>query len=86
MSKNGQISWSDNHANTLHYLPAPCARPGPTTYACARITDVKSTWDLFLTDELLQLIVQYTNLEGIHQFSEGERDKAPAVQCILSKS
>uniref|UniRef100_A0A8C1PJ70 PiggyBac transposable element-derived protein domain-containing protein n=1 Tax=Cyprinus carpio TaxID=7962 RepID=A0A8C1PJ70_CYPCA len=38
--------------------------PGPTHYATARITTLQSCFDLFITEEIIQLLLENTNLHG----------------------
>lgn len=38
--------------------------PGPTQYAIARVTDIKSTFELFMTKEMQTIIITMTNIEG----------------------
>ncbi|GLD56424.1 piggyBac transposable element-derived protein 4-like protein [Lates japonicus] len=40
--------------------------PGPTRYAISRIQDVASSFDLFFTPDMIQLISKMTNLHGRH--------------------
>ncbi|XP_019123568.2 piggyBac transposable element-derived protein 4 isoform X1 [Larimichthys crocea] len=65
-SKNGKIVWSPTNDETLRYVPQTKGRltPGPTHYAIARISDPLSSFALLLTDEILQYIVDMTNLQG----------------------
>lgn len=63
-SKNGQILWSSTHTETLRYNPAKGMTPGPTHYATARITTLQSCFDLFITEEIIQLLLENTNLHG----------------------
>lgn len=39
--------------------------PGPTHYATARITTLQSCFDLFITEEIIQLLLENTNLHGM---------------------
>ncbi|XP_049913866.1 piggyBac transposable element-derived protein 4-like [Epinephelus moara] len=64
-SKNGKIVWSPTNAETYRYVPAATGLvPGPTRYATAHITDPMSSFALLLTDDILQHIVDMTNLQG----------------------
>ncbi|XP_049320225.1 piggyBac transposable element-derived protein 4-like [Astyanax mexicanus] len=63
-AKNGQV-WSPSHSKTLRYIQAPSGMiAGPTRYAITRIHDVASSFDLFFTPDMIQLILQMTNLHG----------------------
>lgn len=64
-SKNGKIIWSPTNLETLNYVLAPTnITAGPTHYAAARIRDPASSFSLFLTEEIVQLTVDMTNLHG----------------------
>ena len=72
-SKNGLIYWSASNTETLRYFPANCLPSGPTRYAITRITEeVKSCWDLFITDDVMQLIIQMTTCKGDVPSKPGE--------------
>ncbi|XP_034533127.1 piggyBac transposable element-derived protein 4-like [Notolabrus celidotus] len=73
ISKSG-LSWSPSHEETLEYFPAPTGlAPGPTRYAISQISTLKSAFDLFLTDDMLQLVLKRTNLHG-REFTKGWKD------------
>lgn len=38
--------------------------PGPTQYAIARVIDIKSTFELFMTKDMQTIIITMTNIEG----------------------
>ncbi|XP_044045463.1 piggyBac transposable element-derived protein 4-like [Siniperca chuatsi] len=82
-SKNGQIVWSPTHAETLRYFPAKCVTPGPTRYATARITTVKSCFDLFITEEIIQLILDMTNLQGRRSVRDWKDIDATDLQAYI---
>lgn len=63
-SKNRQIMWSQTHGEALRDFPASRVKAGPTRYAIARTSTVKSCFDLFMTDDIMQLILRTTNLQG----------------------
>lgn len=63
-SKNGQI-WVPSNTETTHYVPAARGLvPGPTRYAITRIHNMESSFDLFFTAEIFDIIVNMTNLQG----------------------
>ncbi|XP_034562753.1 piggyBac transposable element-derived protein 4-like [Notolabrus celidotus] len=63
-SRSGLL-WSPSHEETLRWIPPPTGlTPGPTHYALARITSIISTMDLFLTEEVIQMVMGMTNLHG----------------------
>lgn len=63
-SKSG-IMRSSSHAKMLPYIPAATGMvPGPTRYAIARCSTMESSMDLFVTDDILDLILKMTNLQG----------------------
>ena len=49
-----------------------CATPtqGPTLHAVARINSLRSAFDLFITQEMVQLLRTHTNLHGRRRFEE----------------
>ena len=50
---------------TLRYVPADSGlTPAPTHYTAAQISDPTSSFELLLTEEILQHIVAMTNLHG----------------------
>lgn len=62
-SKNG-LHWSPTNTETLRYVPAKIPTPGPTRYTTARIVDPRSAFQLLFTEEIVNLIVERTNLQG----------------------
>lgn len=65
MSQNGNIMWFPTPEETLNYYPVPTGIiPGPTRYTISRISNLKSAFDLFITEEIIQLLCTYTNLNG----------------------
>lgn len=71
LSKNGMISWATTEAKTLWYIPAACLPEGPTAYALRRIRDIQSCMDLFVTEDIIQLVLGYTNLHGRRIHGDG---------------
>ena len=68
-AKNGQV-WSPSHVETLRYIRATTGMmPWPTRYVISRICDVASSFDLFFTPDMIQLILQMTNLHRRHSVS-----------------
>ncbi|XP_046726710.1 piggyBac transposable element-derived protein 4-like [Silurus meridionalis] len=64
IGKNGQV-WFPNNEETLRFVKhARGVTSGPTRYAIARVQDVDSAFDLFFTVEMIDLIVNMTNLNG----------------------
>ncbi|XP_041850284.1 uncharacterized protein LOC121645717 [Melanotaenia boesemani] len=74
LSKSGMISWAPTEAETLPYTPSRCLAEGPTDYARRRIHDIQSCLELFVTEEILQLVLGYTNLDGQRTDGEGWED------------
>lgn len=65
ISKSREIQWAPSNKETLHYLSvATTVTPGPTVYAVAHIGNLEDSFNLYLTDEIVQMIVDYTNLHG----------------------
>uniref|UniRef100_A0A3P8SVH4 PiggyBac transposable element-derived protein domain-containing protein n=1 Tax=Amphiprion percula TaxID=161767 RepID=A0A3P8SVH4_AMPPE len=64
-SRNGKILWFPTNKETQHFNPVPTViTPGPTLYAVARISNLRSAFDLFITEEMIQLLCTHTNLHG----------------------
>ncbi|XP_054639964.1 piggyBac transposable element-derived protein 4-like [Dunckerocampus dactyliophorus] len=63
-SKNGKIMWSATHDVARHYIPPAIPLPGPTCYATARISSPESAFNLFFTEDMINLIVEMTNIQG----------------------
>lgn len=64
VGRNGEV-WSPTNAETTHFsLPARGVTPGPTHYAVVRVDTIMSAFDLFLTTDMIELIVAMTNLNG----------------------
>ncbi|KAJ8358229.1 hypothetical protein AAFF_G00021480 [Aldrovandia affinis] len=81
-AKNGQV-WSASHHDTLRYFPATCRRPGPTRYAITRISDVTSAFDLFITKEIIQLVVEMTNLQGFCTVTNWKETDSTEIQAFI---
>lgn len=65
MSCNRKIVWFSTAKETLSYNPVPTGTtPGPTQYAAAHISSLKSAFDLFITGEMVELLCKHTNLHG----------------------
>ncbi|XP_049450308.1 piggyBac transposable element-derived protein 4-like [Epinephelus fuscoguttatus] len=66
VSRNKNIKWSPSAEQMHHYVQPPTTPvPGPTAYAKRNVTDrLTSCLDLFLTNDIIQLILRMTNLEG----------------------
>ncbi|KAJ3603104.1 hypothetical protein NHX12_030848, partial [Muraenolepis orangiensis] len=44
--------------------------PGPTRYATSRVDDIKSSFQLFLPESIVEIILEITNLEGRRVFAD----------------
>ncbi|XP_056092518.1 piggyBac transposable element-derived protein 4-like [Rhinichthys klamathensis goyatoka] len=64
MSKNGSICWTSSPPPAKHSQTALQMRPGITRYACSHAEDIKSTFELFLTEEIQSIVLRMTNVEG----------------------
>ncbi len=72
-SKNGNISWTSKTPPQRQQGRFPAHRiikmtPGPTRLACANAEDIKSTFELFFPDDIKQILIEMTNLEGKRVF------------------
>ncbi|XP_016384135.1 uncharacterized protein LOC107720816 [Sinocyclocheilus rhinocerous] len=68
-SKNGNISWTSKTPPQRQRGRFPAHRiirmtPGPTRLACANAEDIRSTFELFFPDNIKQILIEMTNLEG----------------------
>lgn len=71
MSRSGKIEWFPTAAETMRYFPVPTGiTPGPTLYAVARISTLRSAFDLFVTEEIIQLLCTHTNLHGRRKYED----------------
>ncbi|KRZ12308.1 PiggyBac transposable element-derived protein 4 [Trichinella zimbabwensis] len=68
MSRNGLMQWysspmkkREGRLAEPNVIKLP---PGPTRYAIARITDIRSSFALFISSRMEKIILQMTNLEG----------------------
>ncbi|KAG1968704.1 hypothetical protein F2P79_003453 [Pimephales promelas] len=73
-SKNGEIVWT---ATAPDQTPGRAAAenimkmtPGPTRYACSRVQDARSAFELFLPEKIQKKLIDMTNLEGKRVFEE----------------
>lgn len=74
MSRDGKMTWFPTSNETLRYNPVPTGTTtGPTIYVVAHINDLRSAFDLFITDEIIQLLCTHTNMHG-RQRCEDWRD------------
>ncbi|KAL7382805.1 hypothetical protein ABVT39_027899 [Epinephelus coioides] len=58
------ITWYLDNSFTLPHVPRRIPKSGMTTFAISRISDIPSCFGLFVTEEILQLVLESTNLEG----------------------
>lgn len=63
-SKNKKIIWSPTREVAGHFVPPTLTKPGPTSYAIARISSPVDAFTLFFTDDIIDHIVAMTNLQG----------------------
>ncbi|XP_059196338.1 piggyBac transposable element-derived protein 4-like [Centropristis striata] len=82
-SKNGQIWFPSNDATLRYVAPGRGLIPGPTNYATTRIHDVKSSFDLFFTAEIISIIVQMTNLQGRRSVANWSDVDATDIQAYI---
>ncbi|KAL7388235.1 hypothetical protein ABVT39_009596 [Epinephelus coioides] len=62
--KNGEVWFPTNTETTYFTLPTRGVTPGPTRYAIVRVSNIESTFDLFFTEDMIELLVDMTNLQG----------------------
>lgn len=63
ISRSG-IIWSLAPDSGLCFEPEEIRCPGITRYAMSRIENIQDSFDFFLTEEILNIIVRHTNAEG----------------------
>lgn len=63
-SKDKKILWSPSNEVSAHYVPPRIPSSGPTLYAIARIKNPETAFNLFFPDDIIQLILDMTNLHG----------------------
>lgn len=72
ISKDKKITWYDKPIRELvgrnRAENVISTTPGPTRYAIARVDDIKSSFELFITKEMQALIIKMTNIEGMIKF------------------
>ncbi|CAJ1064598.1 piggyBac transposable element-derived protein 4-like [Xyrichtys novacula] len=62
--RNGVV-WSSTNQETLFHPPAMGRKKGgPTHYATVRVHNIESAFGLFFTPEVIDLVVENTNLYG----------------------
>ncbi|XP_048853942.1 piggyBac transposable element-derived protein 4-like [Brienomyrus brachyistius] len=65
MSRNGQIEWSSSPKIAQPRSPTKLKmKPGPTRMAVSRVHDIRSAFELFISDSIQQVVLNMTNLEG----------------------
>ena len=60
IGRNGEVWFSTNAETTPFLQPARGVTPGPTRYAFARVQNMDSVFNLFFTEEMIDLIVSMT--------------------------
>ncbi len=78
-SKNGNISWTSKSPHQRQRGRLRTHRiiktsTGPTGLACANADDIRSTFELFFPDDIKQILIEMTNLEGKHVFGDTWKD------------
>ncbi|XP_048853943.1 piggyBac transposable element-derived protein 4-like [Brienomyrus brachyistius] len=65
MSRKGQIEWSSSPKIAQPRSPTKLKmKPGPTRMAVSRVHDIRSAFELFISDSIQQVVLNMTNLEG----------------------
>lgn len=68
LSKDNKIVWhkepSNSYKGRLGAENVLRTKPGPTQFATARVTDIKSSFELFISKEIETIIIEMTNIEG----------------------
>nr|XP_023650860.1 piggyBac transposable element-derived protein 4-like isoform X2 [Paramormyrops kingsleyae] len=65
MSRNGQIEWSSSPKVAQPRPPTILnMKPGPTQTAASLVHDIRSAFELFISDSVQQVVLNMTNIEG----------------------
>ncbi|KRX28240.1 hypothetical protein T07_10034 [Trichinella nelsoni] len=72
MSKNGSMQWylSPMKKGRLAKSNVIKLSPGPTRYAIAKITDIRSSFALFISSRMEKIILQMKNFEGLRLYKD----------------
>ncbi|KAJ8384204.1 hypothetical protein AAFF_G00207520 [Aldrovandia affinis] len=74
-SKDGNLLWySTSLDRRARANKIVSMTPGPTRYAVSRVDDIKSSFQLFLTESIEKTILAVTNLEGERVFGDKWRE------------
>ncbi|CAM4571666.1 unnamed protein product [Leuciscus chuanchicus] len=77
-SKNGEIVWTAaGPTQTPGRAPAEHVMkmtPGPTRYACSRVDNIRSAFELFFPEETQKTLIDMTNLEGKRVYGESWKE------------
>ncbi|XP_055070455.2 piggyBac transposable element-derived protein 4 [Misgurnus anguillicaudatus] len=77
-SQDGNILWSPSPPpQTAASLPDECVikkTPGPSKFACSHVEDVKSSFDLFFSNDMKKILCTLTNEEGKRVLGKGWRE------------
>ncbi|KAK7907107.1 hypothetical protein WMY93_015719 [Mugilogobius chulae] len=83
ISKSGQV-WKSTNDETTYYIPASRGVPaGPTRYAISRISDILSSFDLFITPDVITLLVSMTNLNGRRKLDDWKDVDAIEIRAYI---
>ncbi|KAJ3614718.1 hypothetical protein NHX12_018289 [Muraenolepis orangiensis] len=72
-SKNGNLLWyssTQDRGGRARVENIVRMTPGPTRYATSRVDDIKSSFQLFLPESIVEIIMEMTNLEGRRVFAD----------------
>ncbi|RXN33140.1 piggyBac transposable element-derived 4-like protein [Labeo rohita] len=75
LSRNRSICWTSSpppHAITSK--TALQMTPEITRYACSHAEDIKSTFELFFTEEIQKIVLEMSNVEGRQVFADEWKD------------
>jgi len=68
------------------FYPRPVLTPGPTHLANAKIISPETAFNLFFHEEILQLILHFTNLQGkrfVHEWRDVEKHELQGYLGLL---
>lgn len=74
LSKDKSILWQENPPQYIGRIAknqVMSNKPGPTKNATSVVTNIKSSFDLFISQNIKQLVMEMTNLRGLELYGSG---------------
>ncbi|XP_058470744.1 piggyBac transposable element-derived protein 4-like [Solea solea] len=86
ISKSRNIVWSPTENQTVPYEPDTDdtdLKPGPTLWATSKMHSLESAFDLFITEEIVNVIVEMTNSQGRHKVPDWRDIDATELRAFI---